>query len=298
MTVGGKFCSGCGAAAERVAPNIDELKNSVFEIFKQAGYVIDNFYLFDHIPPKKLKNAAKSYASALGDDETVIFLYDDTVGGSAKNGFVLTTKRLYSKNDLEKGNSADVEDIFGIDISHTKLYSKIGISSRYSAIHIHISLVRDRNARDALLYVLNKTILLLNSSETVAANRMLNPMPTNTGSGTFNNVNVATPVAGAVAEVNPYQYNANFSTSNANTGNANILCPICGTAGPLLQTQAGVEKKGLLRHLVELVLILIPIIGWGILIYSLVTDVRRHLGATCQRCGYHWVVKKSYRKVR
>ncbi|WP_305767526.1 hypothetical protein [Candidatus Epulonipiscium viviparus] len=46
--------------------------------------------------PKKMMNAKKQYAP-FSDGEEVVILYDDTVFGTAKSGFVITNKNLYSK---------------------------------------------------------------------------------------------------------------------------------------------------------------------------------------------------------
>lgn len=43
-----------------------------------------------YIPDKKLVNARKAYADLSSDEEYVLLLYDDTVFGSAKEGFVMT----------------------------------------------------------------------------------------------------------------------------------------------------------------------------------------------------------------
>ncbi len=50
------------------------------------------------IPPRKLHNARAVHAAHLGPDETVAVLYDDTFFGSAKDGFLLTPRRLCWKN--------------------------------------------------------------------------------------------------------------------------------------------------------------------------------------------------------
>jgi len=47
----------------------------------------------------------------MGEDEAVIFLYDDTFWGSARDGFLLTTKRLYAKNSSEKGVVRSIREI-------------------------------------------------------------------------------------------------------------------------------------------------------------------------------------------
>ena len=55
-----------------------------------------SFYVADGIPAKKLGNAADTFAH-LQPDERALVLVDTTVFGSAKEGAVLTDKRLYAK---------------------------------------------------------------------------------------------------------------------------------------------------------------------------------------------------------
>ncbi|OON97015.1 MAG: hypothetical protein ATN31_08860 [Candidatus Epulonipiscioides saccharophilum] len=60
------------------------LKQRLYDITKLASY------------PKKLINA-KNYYAKFEDDEEIILLYDDTIFGNAKSGFVITTKAIYTK---------------------------------------------------------------------------------------------------------------------------------------------------------------------------------------------------------
>ena len=50
------------------------------------------------IPPKKLKNAINTYATQVAPED-VLVLYDDTVFGGAKDGFLLTADAVYWRND-------------------------------------------------------------------------------------------------------------------------------------------------------------------------------------------------------
>ncbi|HKY26640.1 MAG TPA: toll/interleukin-1 receptor domain-containing protein [Pyrinomonadaceae bacterium] len=56
------------------------------------------------IPPKKLKNAINAYATQVAPED-VLLLYDDTVFGGAKDGFLLTADAVYWRND--GGDEAD-----------------------------------------------------------------------------------------------------------------------------------------------------------------------------------------------
>ena len=56
----------------------------------------DKIHLRGEIPERKLATAVKTYE--LSDPDSLLLLYDDTVFGSAKDGFILTDKRLCYKN--------------------------------------------------------------------------------------------------------------------------------------------------------------------------------------------------------
>jgi hypothetical protein len=64
---------------------------------KHVGEV-DQIFYHPSIPAPKLYNARKVHAAHLGRDETVAVLYDDTVFGGARDGFVITPRRLCWKN--------------------------------------------------------------------------------------------------------------------------------------------------------------------------------------------------------
>ena len=89
-----------------ISNNLKEKINAIYSIAR-----IKNVFLFEHIPSKKLTNAKQKYAFEMGNDEDVVLLYDDTLFGTAKKGFLLTTKRLYSKNILEKEVFTDLVNI-------------------------------------------------------------------------------------------------------------------------------------------------------------------------------------------
>jgi len=85
----------------------------------QAGFKgqIDRLFFMEGIPPKRLANAKQSYAQGFEADEVPIFLWDDTVFGSAKDGFLLTDRRLYQKNFTEDASSSELSEIVDFDIS-------------------------------------------------------------------------------------------------------------------------------------------------------------------------------------
>jgi len=140
----------------------EDIKKKILEIVAQEGGTPIGLYLFENIPPKKLNNAIKAYASSLGGDETVIMLYDGTILGSAKEGFVLTSKRLYS-NAIGKVVIIDITDIISIiKLTNSK---EIGVktSNGIFEINTHVSFM------DFYSKLLNTTIKLLNPASVSAA---------------------------------------------------------------------------------------------------------------------------------
>ena len=134
----------------------DDIKNRIYEISSQEGVAPDNLSLFEHIPPKKIKNAISKYASSLGSDETVILLHDATVFGSAKTGFILTSKRLYGKGTLEKAGDADVDSIIAMSL----IGSDITVITQNREFKINV-MSTAKDGKIALLNILYKTIKLL-----------------------------------------------------------------------------------------------------------------------------------------
>ena len=61
----------------------------------------DNIWAGPYIPERKLRGARKIHERHLPEDEEVLALYDDTVFGSAEEGFILTVRRLCWKNFTE-----------------------------------------------------------------------------------------------------------------------------------------------------------------------------------------------------
>ena len=91
----------------------DNQKQEITGVFaaKESAHAFKgSVFLFDQIPEKKLQNAIKHYAPIKGGEE-VVLLYEY----SAKEGFVLTTSRLYvnqpTYDDCSVGASAAVSDI-------------------------------------------------------------------------------------------------------------------------------------------------------------------------------------------
>jgi hypothetical protein len=72
---------------------------------------IEQMYYHPAIPSPKLLLAREVHAGHLGAEEMVAVLYDDTVFGSARDGFLITPRRLCWKNLLSTPESAEWEEI-------------------------------------------------------------------------------------------------------------------------------------------------------------------------------------------
>lgn len=80
-------------------PNFENMRaEAVQKLYDTyAGTPWGTFWMFNQIPPNKVANAIKSYGSAIGADETVIFFYDDSLFRNGKSGFFLSTEGFYGK---------------------------------------------------------------------------------------------------------------------------------------------------------------------------------------------------------
>ena len=142
-----------------VAADAESLRDRVIEIYKQRANV-DKLYIFEEIPQEKFANAMKSYAAPLDSNEEVVMLFDDTLGGAAKEGFILTTKRLFCKNVFEKGQQAQLQHISSMTINTGKVSSKI-IVAKDTGNEMRIDVSTTKDPAVALLTVLDQTIQLL-----------------------------------------------------------------------------------------------------------------------------------------
>ena len=64
------------------------------------SYIKDQTGKIPNIPPKKLRNALESYAPGIAPAD-VLVLIDDTVFGGAKEGMIITKRKLFSKQILQ-----------------------------------------------------------------------------------------------------------------------------------------------------------------------------------------------------
>jgi hypothetical protein len=80
------------------AARIPLTDDSVLALLKQHFAGADSMYLRPTIPTKKEINARNVHAAHLPTSEYILALYDDTVFGSAEDGFVITSRRVCWKN--------------------------------------------------------------------------------------------------------------------------------------------------------------------------------------------------------
>jgi hypothetical protein len=73
-----------------------------------------NFFITVGIPNKKLHNALKSYGYNVSKEEELLVLCDDTLLGSAKNGFLITNRSFYCSEFLGEKKSIRLHDIYSV----------------------------------------------------------------------------------------------------------------------------------------------------------------------------------------
>jgi len=149
-----------------------ELKAKITDIFMQQASV-KNFFMFEQIPADKLQNARNSFAPSIAADEAIIFLYDDTVFGSANDGFLLTTKHLFHKNIAEPRGGVALAQVGSITVKHGFLSTTITVHAGINELKLTVTQAENRRQKDALFQVLNHTVELLKNTRahTTDANR-------------------------------------------------------------------------------------------------------------------------------
>lgn len=98
------LCKYCGAPQE--TPELEDgyiLLNdtSIVSFLRPLLTGADSAFVHPSIPEKKLANARKVHAANIPPQETILALYDGTAFGSATDGFVITSRRIAWKNQLE-----------------------------------------------------------------------------------------------------------------------------------------------------------------------------------------------------
>ena len=148
----------------------EQQKNDILNLFQGAG--VEKLFLFEQAPDDKLNNARESYASLMKDDEVFVLLYDDTVFGSANEGFLLTSSRLFQKNIAEQGAFINIANITDITVKHRLLTSNVLVHSEMGALNMTLTESSSRK-NDIVVHLLQRTIEILKNTNSGA-------MPTNT----------------------------------------------------------------------------------------------------------------------
>lgn len=76
----------------------------------------DDLYFYEDIPDKKLVNAIKSYSPDINEESNLLCLYDDTVFGSADEGFLITEDSISWKIYLGEKENFNFVDYISSEI--------------------------------------------------------------------------------------------------------------------------------------------------------------------------------------
>jgi len=142
----------------------DYIRSEIRASFQQN----EKLYLFEDIPHEKLENAKRSYASDISGEETIICLFDDTVKGSANDGFLLTTKYLYCKNFGQTGNTVYIPNITEIRVPKYGVISSHIIVTQDTNSDIEVHVTQTKAAAEKIFNTLNDTIKILKTQAQLA----------------------------------------------------------------------------------------------------------------------------------
>lgn len=111
----------------------DELLGTIRDII--GGQSDSDMCVAPNIPEDKLTNAIDSYAQGT-QTEDVLFLYDDTLWGSAKNGFCFTQLYLFWRNTGEKAHRIAFAGIHSVHARKGKFFQLSHLEVNRNRIHI------------------------------------------------------------------------------------------------------------------------------------------------------------------
>lgn len=88
-------------------------RNNVVEIVTQYHEKMQGNYVFfaPNIPQNKLTNAIAKYANGITQDERILILLDNTAFGGAKEGVLLTDKKIYAHDIVSSPMSFELQNI-------------------------------------------------------------------------------------------------------------------------------------------------------------------------------------------
>ena len=124
-----------------------------------GGEIHKTFFCVLQIPQRKLVNAIGSYAyQATKKDEAALLLYDSTVFGSAKAGFLLTSYGVYSKEIPFDGNFCPLDEIIDVRYEAGLLLHYIYLITPNGEIPLSVDIAKS-NLEDQVLFIIFKSML-------------------------------------------------------------------------------------------------------------------------------------------
>ena len=120
--------------------NFQKLLNKHSDFFSEVeGLSISlkdiSCYFIPAIPIKKLEKVVQSYLPK-NLQNNILFIYDDTLWGSAKNGFCLTTKFVIWNNFTDEPRKISISSIRSITLHEEDIKKSIKINNKKNLINI------------------------------------------------------------------------------------------------------------------------------------------------------------------
>ena len=146
------------------------MDDAVFAAIHEAhsGTPWSTFFVTTQLPPKKSQNAMKTYAKAIDGEEHLLFLYDNTTFGSAKDGFLLTDKGFYSKQIPFENNFCSLETANFLRFQDGMLIPQVIIDTDEGYIELDVNNAKaTAQEHEALFIVLNDIFTILKNPESI-----------------------------------------------------------------------------------------------------------------------------------
>ena len=101
----------------------DKLDEIFFDLRNKTEYKISNLYVYDNKAKtqEKFKNAISAYAQ-IKPNEKPVLCYDDTFFGSAKDGFLVTTKGIWLHNYTQETIFFSYAENLNIQLDNNKIF--------------------------------------------------------------------------------------------------------------------------------------------------------------------------------
>ena len=101
-----------------------------------------------NIPPTKLRNALESYAPGIAPAD-VLVLIDDTVFGGAKEGMIITKRKLFSKQILQSPIASEL-------VAETKISLVRDRELHIDGRKVHVFITPKKNSLPQLIEAIEK----------------------------------------------------------------------------------------------------------------------------------------------